>query len=352
MKNDLPEIKALLQGRIDGLVAELAPEGHRAGGFWMCRSSAHDAKVGGMYVWLRRGRADIGAWRDEVAGTKGDIIGLIQCRMGLPSIGEALKWARGWLGLERMPAEYRQREVARVQASAAKHAAGEAEALAKARRGALAIYIESKKRPFLGSCADLYLQSRGIDIARLGRMPGALGWLSEVKHRETGTAWPALVSAFTADDGTIAAVQRAWLRADGSDKAAVEPDRKIWPSFAGAAVRLWRGESKLSIEDAARHGLRETLVLAEGVEDGLSSVVARPDLRVWCAGPVGNLAAIRLPECVDAVIVCKDNDWAKPQAARQFERGIASLARQVADVRVASSPHGKDVNDALRWSWG
>jgi DNA primase len=128
----------------------------------------------------------------------------------------------------------------------------------------------------------------------------------------------------------------------------VRPVRKIWPSFKGAAIRLWRGDSGLSIERAAAHGLRETLVLCEGVEDGLSLAMALPECRIWAVGTLGNIGAQVLPECVDDVIVCADNDWGKPQAERQLTQALARLSAQGVEVRVARSHVGKDVNDALR----
>jgi hypothetical protein len=48
------------------------------------------------------------------------------------------------------------------------------------------------------------------------------------------------------------------------------------------------------------------------------------------------------------VIVHRQNDWDKPQAVAQFDRGLAALrasGRMVAEVAAAE---GKDLNDTLR----
>jgi hypothetical protein len=56
----------------------------------------------------------------------------------------------------------------------------------------------------------------------------------------------------------------------------------------------------------------------------------------------------RLPECAGEVIVCADNDWGKPQAQRSLDQALAALARQGRrKIKLAKSPIGKDVNDAL-----
>ena len=157
-----------------------------------------------------------------------------------------------------------------------------------------------------------------------------------------------MVAGLTGRDNRIVAVHRTFLAADGSNKAPVTPARKIWPNFHGAAVRLWRGESKLSIDDAAKHGVRETLVITEGVEDGLSVAMAMPDLRIWCAGSLGNLANLVLPECIDEVIVCQDNDWGKRQAQLLFNKAIDAFVSQKRELRDERSHFGKDANYALR----
>lgn len=344
-QGDLAEVKALLQAQIEALCLKLAPEGKRSGAYWMCRSKVHDDKLGGMFVWLKGGAP--GAWRDAAAGVKGDVIQLIMYREELADVRSALVWARDWLGLTKAPAGVIRKRVVDAKAEQQRRLETEAARLAKNQRRALALFIRAKEQPFLGSPADRYLQSRGIDVRALGRMPGALGWLPQQPHTESGGDWPVLLAGFSDARGRIVSVHRTWLARDGVGKAPVDPERKIWPAFAGSAARLWRGESGLSIEDAAKHGLRETLVLGEGLEDCLSAAVARPEHRIWAVGALFNLELITLPECIDRVIVCADNDWGKPQAARLLDRGLAALARQGAQVSVARSHIGKDVNNAL-----
>jgi hypothetical protein len=350
-RNDGPDIPALLKADVLRLVRALGLEGHRSGNYWMTRSRAHDKKIGGMHVTLQGGYA--GAWVDHVSGDKGDVIDLIAHVKGFTAMRDTFAWAREHLGLGTMTEEQRRRASQEAQRKAVAASVIDAQQLANNRRVVKAIWLDSKQHPFLDSPADAYLLTRGIDMRQLSRLPGCLGWLPLRHHLETKTSWPAMVAGFTDDAGEMVALHVTFLAKDGAGKAPVDPYpvRKIWPSFKGAAIRLWRGASKRSIADAnawaEKHGEIETLVLCEGVEDGLSSVLAYPEYRTWAVGSLANLGNIRLPPCIGDVIVWRDNDWAKPQAARLFEKGIEALAAQGARVRVARSGIGKDANDAL-----
>lgn len=345
------EVRALLVARAERLARELAPDGRRQGGYWIARNPVRADRNGGSF-WVR---LDSGAWKDEATGDTGDVFKLIGYVKGCGDFKDQLAWARGFLGLGAMPPD-QQREAARAahDAQRAREAAREAD-LVKWRRAAKAIYLNSKRSGALaGSVVGRYLLARGIDIGRLPRLPGSIGWLPDGWHRQEVdggqpvlTQWPVMVAALTDDAGEIAAVHRTWIARDGSGKAPVDPPRKIWPAYKGAAIRLWRGASGLPVKEAAAAGLLETLVLCEGVEDGLSFAVSCPEHRIWCAGSLGNLAEIKLPAIVDRVIVAKDNDWGKPQAQRRFDAAIAALAAQGREVCVASSMVGKDVNDLL-----
>lgn len=351
LKRETEEIKALLIAKIDTLCRDLAPEGKRKGGYWIARNPTRaDQKAGSFWVHLT---GKPGAWLDAATGDKGDVFGLVAYCKGFAEFKQTIAWCRDWLRLPEMASEERDRLVNRARRVQAED--NDAKEDWK-RRKAHAIYINAKDkaRPFLGSPADLYLQGRGIDVRALGRMPGCLGWLPSDKHYETGTSWPVMVAAFTAPDGVFKAIHRTFLSQQGGQwtKAPVDPARKAFPSCGGAAIRLWRGASNLSIDDANKqaveHGVRETLVLTEGVEDALSVALARPDLRVWAAYSLGNLALLKMPPAIDQVIVCADNDWGKIEAQRQLDRAVDGLIAQGVEVSIARSHIGKDVNDALR----
>jgi len=347
----LSEIKAMLQANVEALARQLAPDGRRSGRWWVARNPRREDNNPSFGIGLYG--AAPGAWKDFATGEKGDVIGLIQYVHGL-DMRTSLDWARAWLGIDGAAPVAVEKKLKEAKADAAKRAAEEAERAAKNRRAAKAIYLAARKQPFAPSIAHSYLLARGIDVLALPRVPGCLGWLPRELHVETQSRWSVMIAAFTGDDGQVAAIHKTFLWTDMRSasrpvvtKAPVSPVRKIWPGFKGAAIRLWRGGSGLSIDDALRAGLLETLVLAEGVEDGLSVALACPELRVWAAGSLSNLAEIAIPACCDDVVVCADNDWGKPQAQALLNRAIAAIAAQGARVRIARSTIGKDVNDAL-----
>jgi Toprim domain len=344
--SDLAEVKLLLQARIDELAQQLAPEGKRSGAYWMCKSMAHDAKIGGMWIVLT---GTPGAWRDEVTGSKGDILGLIAYKVQLAGIGDALKWARDWLGIQRVnPAELK-RATATLKAKADECSQRTEQRAEQQRKDAFAYWLKCWDS-LEGTDAARYLLGRGIDITKLARPPSALRYAPRCHHTEAKVDLPTIVALMTGRDEQPCAIHRTFLAPGGISKAGVEPERKIWPSFKGAAIRLARGETGLTPNKALEKGKTDRLLICEGLEDGLSVALACPELRVWAAGSLGNIGQLTLPKCSLEVIIAADNDWGKPQAEQALNAGIAALQAQGVRVLIARSTIGKDVNDALRAS--
>lgn len=355
---DTQAIKALLVDRLEQLAAELVPDGSRSGHYWIGRCPWRGDRSAGSF-WVNLAGAKVpGSFKDAASGEKGDVLTLIQKACGLADFRATMDWSRSWLGISAdMTGDDRRRLAERQRLEAARREADHAAKIGQDRARAASLFRASKSRPFLGSPADLYLQGRGIDVRRLGRMPGVLGWLPDARHVETGLSFPVMVAGMQDAARQIVAVHRTFVAPDGAGKAPLGCDargrehkaRKVWPGeLSGAVIRLWRGGSGLDEREAARHGVLDTLVLVEGVEDGLAVALSRPDARVWCAYSLGNLAHVRLPACCDEVIVCADNDWGKPQAQRAFKDALSALTAQGRPVSVARSPIGKDVNDCLR----
>ena len=344
---DLQEIKQLLQAQAAGLVKHLIPEGHRSGNYWMAKNpTRHDRRPGSFWISLAGGAA--GAWRDEATGDKGDIIGLIAYVHG-SDVKEALKWARGWLGLADMPPAKRREMTLQAQARAEAEEKRRHQQLLDDRSRAKGAWLYCKPS-LLGTVAEIYLAGRGIRLAGLARQPRALRFSASQRHKEAERSFPAIVAAMVGADNSFVAIHRTFLAPDGSGKAPAAPARKIWPLTAGtgACIHLWRGETNLRPEEAVKQGLWDELVITEGIEDGLAVALACPQYRVWAAGTLGNIASIGLPACAAEVIVAADNDWGKPEAQRALEKGLAHLARQgKRTIKLARSPLGKDVNDAL-----
>jgi hypothetical protein len=277
------------------------------------------------------------------------------------------------LGLGKISAEQLDRDRASAKVRQAKlRAEGDAR---KDKKAAAAFAIFAGAKPIVNTPGDIYLrEARGIDLRAdpfIGPRGGSIapGSLRFAPHHryiirdKTGAAigeqfGPAMLACCTDADGQIRAVHQTWLARSGSAKADIspapdgtaQPARKVLGEFAGLVIPLWRGDGHLSVKEACANGLLQTLILTEGVEDGLSAVLAAPQHRVWAMISLSNMVNVaeRLPDCIDAVIVHRQNDWDKPAAVAAFDRGLQALrdtGRIVAEVKAA---HGKDLNDTQR----
>lgn len=281
------------------------------------------------------------------------------------------------LGLGSISAEQLARDRAGAKARQAKNDADNHARRDKKAAAAFAIFAGAK--PIVNTAADVYLrEARGIDLRadpfigpRRGNLaPGSLRFAPHHRYlirdkdgAVTGEIHaPAMLACCTDADGQIRALHQTWLARSGSAKASIppapdghaQPARKVLGEFTGLVIPLWRGDGHLSVKDACANGLLQTLILTEGVEDGLSAVLAAPQHRVWAMISLSNMVnvAARLPECIESVIVHRQNDWEKPAAVKAFDAGIAALratGRMVAEV---GADDGKDLNDTQRMAVG
>jgi hypothetical protein len=330
---------------------------------------------GNFALWLK---ADGLSWKNYTTDEKGRSLELIAYCQGwyhLQNRGgkEAARFAMERLGLGNVPAEQLARDRMQAAVASARDATRAAAELDRRRRSAFATFINAVS--VLDTPAETYLREiRGIDLRaapfigpRGGNIaPNCLRFVAShkyIRRDRTGakvseSLHPCLIAACVDRNMKIGAIHQTFLRPDGRGKAdlapapdgAPQPARKVWPESAGFVIPLWSGEGHLSVKEAAANGVVETLTLTEGVEDGLSAVLAAPHLRTWAMISLSNMANVapRLPEFVEAVIVHRQNDWEKPQAVAQFDRGLAAIrdsGRLVAEVAAAD---GKDLNDTLR----
>nr|WP_246573751.1 toprim domain-containing protein [Chelatococcus asaccharovorans] len=121
--------------------------------------------------------------------------------------------------------------------------------------------------------------------------------------------------------------------------------KRAYCEYAGGFVPLSRGRSGKPIAQAPQG---EWVACAEGVENGLSVALARPELRVLTSVSLANLGNITLPDHIGGVYVIADND-SEPDALRQLNASLALLETRNFPTRVvrAPEPH-KDFNDWLQ----
>lgn len=210
---------------------------------------------------------------------------------------------------------------------------------------ALQMWLDAKPS-IIDTPVEDYLKNRKIDLRSLGRVTRALRYHPALWHAGVRARLPAMVAAINLD-GQHVATHRTWLEYAGGGwiKARIADNKMVLGSFAGGSIHLWRGASRKSLKDAPPG---DPVVIAEGIESGLSIVCEVPELRVLAAVSQGNLGGVVLPPQIGAVILAIDNDQ-KPQAHAAAQRVIDRwLDRGFRNVRMARSPHGNDFNDVLR----
>jgi hypothetical protein len=178
-------------------------------------------------------------------------------------------------------------------------------------------WVWRQRQPIAGSIAETYLrEARGYG----GLIPPTLAYLPPRERHE-----PALIAAFgiatepepgmlAIADAAVTAVQLIKLRADGSGKADVKPNKII----------IGKGALGLPIVPAPPNDLLG-LAITEGLEDALS-VHEATGLGAWASGGAPRLPALAgaVPDYIDFVTGVADRD---PAGIKNM-RALAELLRK------------------------
>ncbi len=360
------EIVDALQARPLDVAQRYAPGGHvDTGKYWALCPWRQDKRIGSFYVNLSGSHA--GRFMDHSSGEHGDMLDLIQKVLNLDR-RDALTEARAFLGMdEETPTQ------AALRARQAKRAKDQQEIDAKAAianktkksRNAQGMYLRSDER-IIDTPVAKYLSGRAIGIERLGRTPHSIRFHDALPYshtdKETGEIvegnWPAMVTAIygPAIEGggkpAFWGVHRTWLsrREDGSwGKADVPNPKKSYGQLKGGYIRLWAGIGPRGGKGAplskATAGSR--VYITEGIEDGLSVAVLKPEARVLVATTLGNIREMLLPASISHVTIVADND-PHPEQSRQIDMACSRFAREGRKVDVWRNEYGgKDLNEAL-----
>jgi putative DNA primase/helicase len=281
-------------------IAQILGDSRREGRTWRCRCPLH----GGRSLALRDGDG-------------GRI--LVTCWGGCDRLGVLTELRRLKL-LDGVAADDRRITTPRENDSAR-----------DAERTARALDIWREARPLQKTIIETYLRSRGIAFVA---SPEALRFHPYCQH-PSGVRLPALVARVEHVDRGFVAIHRTFLRADGSSKAIVDPNKASLGPVAGGAVRFGK----------PREG--EWLVIAEGIETTLS-VVTVCAMPAWAALSAGGIKKLILPRDVTRVIIAADHDASGTgqRAAREAAQRFLAEGRR---VRLAIPPMpNTDWNDVLR----
>jgi DNA primase len=289
----------------------------------------------GRHVRLSPGNGDrfgLCPFHDEKGAsfTVNDRKGFFHC-FGCGAHGDHLDWWQRFEKLSFTEAVERLRREAGGDAPAAAHLAPlplrdrprvDQDDPATMAKAAAAQSIWQAAVPIAGTIAETYLRkARKISLP----LPECLRF----HPGGTDDAAPMMVAAVTNLSGDVVAIQRTYLKPDGSGKAAMlRPKMALGPVGKGAVCLAPAGS---------------TLGIAEGVETGLSAMELFR-LPVWCA--LGsNLARIVMPPAVRNVAIFADHGKAGEAAAARARDAFHEQQRKVS-VRFSQS--GSDFNDELR----
>ncbi len=311
-------IARMLAERVDQLVADLLPGGHREGQEWRCGSVAGEPgnSLGVHLTGVKRG-----LWADFAAGGSGDALDLVQAVLGLGMVA-ALRWSSDWLGLT-----------------------GDDDHDRPAAPPAVAIQPPGKSsdlwrrpwlsaRPIVGTLAEAYLGNRGsrFDDAtgRVLRFAQQHPRRSPAGHLERHPALLCLLSDIRTGEpcGTV----NVYLQANGSDRIRDRKGKTSWGRASGSAVML-------SAFDEPSLGL----TLCEGVETGIALLMAGI-APVWCCGGAANLASFPILAGIEALTVAADADAPGQRAAETAAQRWRAAGRKV----VVIAPPGGDWADRRR----
>lgn len=339
--NSAAELEHLLRGRIRELAAELLPGGHLAAGGREWRCGSIDGEAGrSLSVSLAGKRA--GLWTDHGGVARGGALDLIRAVRFSYDRGfrRTMDWARHWLRLAPAPVAARPMAPRRAEETGA---AAQLEA----------DLIWRQARPLSrGDPVDRYLAGRGIDLARLaelggGKLPAVLRFHPRLRNLESRRPWSAMVAAISDPAGRRVAVHRTWLMvgADGGvHKAPVETAKMTRGSYRGGCIRLWHGGAGRAWDAA---GVGDTLAIAEGIEDAMSVIAARPAWFVAAAVSLGAMLSTQLPP-VGTIVLITQNDAPDSKAAELLQRvrqRFRGLGKTLLLLR--PPPDVKDLNDAI-----
>jgi hypothetical protein len=102
------------------------------------------------------------------------------------------------------------------------------------------------------------------------------------------------------------------LAPDGRGKAGVEPNKITIGKCLGYPIVIAPMTDTLS------------LIVTEGIEDGLSAHQAAPEYGVWAAGAGGRMPALteRIPSYTDCVTIITDDDETGRRGAFELRQGL------------------------------
>lgn len=312
----------------------------------------NDKHLGSFRVCIRGAKQ--GVWCEFASSERGDPLDLINYCLfqNSPNKHEAIIWAKKYLGLEDGKTTLKQ---VKQRAEETRKACEEQQKIDNEnfRKYAMKIFFQAKPE-IKGTPAEFYFKARGIDFNVLKKQPHAIRFGEKCyfeRNKRTGQIiyMPAVVTAIHNSKNEFVGVHRTFLeQVNGVWK---RKTKKVLGSFAGGAIRLWRGKTSLPINKLNTveklDDIDETLIICEGIEDGLSIAMACPEYRIWTSISVSNMQNIEIPKCINQVIIAGDVDGDQAIATKQVNTAADAFLRAGKIVKIARPQNAHDFNDEL-----
>jgi Toprim domain len=319
MPRDASELARRLARDAEAVCRHYLSKGRRQGRYWTV-GDVRNTPGRSMFVRLSGpdcGPGAAGRWTDAASSEHGDLLDVIRESCGLVEFREVAEEARRFLSLPRAEPRAASRPPARQ---------GSPEA---ARR------LWAMAKPIAGTLAEAYLHARGI--SDLGRCE-ALRFHPRCwyrgddgdPHDRVRDAWPALIAAVTALDGSMTGAHRTWLDPATACKAPVSTPRRAMGLLLGNAVRFGR----------AAH----VMIAGEGLETILSLRQVIPSMPAAAALSANHLAALELPAGLRRLYLARDDD----PAGRRAVETLADRANTAGVETLTLVPALDDFNEDLR----
>jgi hypothetical protein len=319
MPRDASELARRLARDAEAVCRHYLSKGRRQGRYWTV-GDVRNTPGRSMFVRLsgpESGPGAAGRWTDAASAEHGDLLDVIRESCGLVEFRDVAEEARRFLSLPRAEPPYAPRLPVPT---------GSPEAAQR---------LFAMSKPVAGTLAEAYLRARGITDLRGCE---ALRFHPRCWYRgdeddpldRTRDAWPALIAAVTALDGTITGAHRTWLDPASNSKAPVSTPRRAMGLLLGNAVRFGR----------AVH----VMIAGEGLETILSLRQIMPDVPMAAALSANHLAAFDPPAGLRRLYLARDDDPAG-------NRAVEVLAERARSIGIEALPLASalgDFNEDLR----
>lgn len=320
-RRSIADLSADLADRAESFCCQYFPEGRKQGNYWQVGDTS-GAKGQSLAIRLQaEGGRKAGSWADYATGEYGDLIDLLQERLGSVTLKETLREARSFLGESPCPS------VPHAARKAERPDAASGNRIARARK------LFAAGKPVLGTLGATYLQRRGI--TRLGPAlryhPRVFLWQGEDDADPPQRA-PALLAKITDNRGQVTGCARTYLDPSNSGLAEIESSKRILGQLQGHAIRFWSGSP------------RSDLVVGEGLENTLSVGTALPEFDLASCLTAGHLGLFIPPPRIKCIWIARDNDEAGRNASTRLRNQLESREIVCGDLVPAMG----DFNDDLR----